>query len=50
MELDTEYAAPYNGLYFPTVAGNYEIHFETFDPNTLVWTFQHSSYIYIHPS
>jgi hypothetical protein len=23
MELDTEYVIPYNGLYFPTVAGNY---------------------------
>lgn len=27
LELDTEYVAPYNGLYFPKKAGNYEIFF-----------------------
>lgn len=25
LELDTEYVAPYNGIVFPAVAGNYEI-------------------------
>ena len=49
LELDTEYVIPYNGLYFPIVAGNYEIHFSTYNPTTSVWSFQHSFYIYIRP-
>ncbi len=49
LELDTEYVAPYNGIYFPIVAGNYQMHFETYNPTTALWNFQHTSYIFIHP-
>jgi hypothetical protein len=36
LELDTEYVAPYNGIVFPTFAGNYEILLSTIDPITSI--------------
>lgn len=36
LELDTEYVTPFNGLVFPTIAGNYEIHLSTIDTVTAV--------------